>query len=99
MFCLNLAKVAHWFTPELWKTASSKRSWVNDSNLFCKCCWGQAYPIPKTREDLRICDHRSLDSVENEMHLSVISLWPTWWFKKDSFYYNQRTKCTIYKLQ
>ena len=27
----------------------------------------QAYPIPKTPEDLKICDHCSLDSVENEI--------------------------------
>ena len=27
------------------------------------------FTIPKTPEDLRICDHCSLNSVENEMHV------------------------------
>ena len=34
-------------------------SFTSVVGVFC-----QAYPIPKTPEDLRICDHCSLDSVE-----------------------------------
>ena len=29
----------------------------------------QDYPIPKTPEDLRICDHCGLNSVANKMHV------------------------------
>ena len=80
MFCLNIAKAS---SPLVcFRAVEDLRLLVQNAlELMIAISFAsvvgvfrQAYPIPKTPEDLRICDHCSLDSVENEMHLSVISL-------------------------
>ena len=42
------------------------------------------FTIPKTPEDLRICDHWNLNSVENKKH--ALFHCDLWWFDLDSFY-------------
>ena len=44
------------------------------------------FTIPKTPEDLRICDHCSLNSVENEMHVLFHCDLYDGWFEKDCLY-------------
>ena len=54
----------HIRNPEQRRVASSFR--IRNHNL--KIETGR-FTIPKTPEDLRICDHCSLNSVENELHI------------------------------
>ena len=44
------------------------------------------FTVPKTPEDLRICDHCSLNSVENEMHVLFHCDLYDGWFEKDCLY-------------
>ena len=54
--------------PEHKRNASKFR--IGNPNLRIK---SGRFTIPKTPEDLRICDHCSLNSVENEMHVLYYS--------------------------
>ena len=56
--------INHVKNPELKRIASKFR--IGNHNLRIE---SGRFTIPKTPEDLRICDHCSLNSVENEMHV------------------------------
>ena len=58
--------INHIWNPEHRRVASKFR--IGNHNNYLKIETGR-FTIPKTPEDLRICDHCNLNSVENEKHV------------------------------